>query len=404
MQHFLHLGADSLTFESCCEAEGKLWFFANEFNALCNMDVYSHKVKYIESIPSENIFSKYLCASIKYSEGKLFLTPRGAKCISIYDIRKREFEEIELDIPVPYDTNPYVNWLKFISSIIVGESLYMIPRSYPAIIEMSLRTYKQIYHVQWLSDIKDKIVDQDSFFWSDCIIKDKELILASSIANIIFSFNTETKSYTVLYSGDLQQCYSGMAMVGKNILLSDRKSGRLKLWNLSQNLIADYGEMPENFVTKKIIGFSNLMYVGKSIFAIPLWANMLLKITPQNTEIQMVKNYDGERGKNDEIAICCAWTTNGRLYCMNNLSKCIDVFDEDGNTEGSFQVTIADDFCEQMENTILFKKNLLFGENELFPMRAYIKYLSLSLTRKLSDRLDLRKEILIGEEILRNLK
>lgn len=220
MQHFFHLVANNLTFENCCEAEGKFWFFANEFNALCNMDVYSHTVIYIDSIPNEDIFSKYLCASIQYFQGKLFLTPRGAKCISVYDIKKGKFEEIELNMPVPYNANPYVNWLKFISSIIVDKSLYMIPRSYPAIIEMNLQTYKLMYYVKWLSDIKDKIIDQDSFFWSDCIIKDKDLILASSIANIIFSFNTETKKFNIAYSAEERQGYSGMSMIGQNILLT----------------------------------------------------------------------------------------------------------------------------------------------------------------------------------------
>ncbi len=397
MHRFFHFEANNLTFESCCEAEGKLWFFANEFNALCNMDVNNYEVNYISSIPSEDIFTKYLCASIQYFQGKLFLIPRAAKCISVFDIKKNEFEEIEISVPVQYDANLYVDWLKFISSIIADDWLYMIPRSYPAIIEMNLHTYELVYHIQWLFDIKNKIMEYDSFFWSDCIIRDEELILASSIANIILAFNIETKRYKVLYSGNIPQSYSGMSMIGKNILLTERKSGRLKLWDMSQNIMTDYGIMPDAFSIKKVIGFSSLIQIGNSIFAIPLWANMMLRVIPGNTEIQTVKNYDAERGNNEEIAISCAWTKNRKLYCMNNLSKSIEVFDENGNTVEYIHMTIADNFCKQMEEKILHNKEALFGESEIFPIKAYLKYISIW---NLSDKYGIKH--LIGEKILKS--
>lgn len=403
MQRFFYLDKYGLTFENCCEAEGKLWFFADQFNALCSMDLSSCEVNYIGSIPGEDILTKYLCASIQYFQGKLFLIPRGAECISIYNIKTKEFKTIEVDVPIQYNANPYIKWLKFISSKIVGNSLYMIPRSYPAIVEMDLFTYKRIYHVQWLYDIKSKIMECDSFFWSDCIVKDKELILASSIANMIFSFNTVTKNYSVLYSGETLQGYSGMLMVAKNILLSERRSGKLKLWDLSQNKMTDYGKMPDGFATNKIIGFSSLIQVGNSIFAIPLWANMLLRIIPENIEIQTVKNYDKERGKNEEIAICCAWTKNKKLYCMNNLSKCIDVFDESGTIEKSCHIILADGFCEQIEEKMLSNKISLFGESRIFPIKAYKNYIPLYYIQKIDDKQNMKKKTSIGEDVFKNL-
>lgn len=403
MQRFFYLDKYDLTFENCCEVDGKLWFFADQFNALCNMDLSNFEVNYIGAIPGEDILTKYLCASIQCFQGKLFIIPRGAECISIYNIKTEEFKTIEVEPPVQYDANPYIKWLKFISSKIVGNSLYMIPRSYPAIIEMDLFTYKCIYHVHWLYDIKSKIVECDSFFWSDCVIKDKELILASSIANVIFSFNTVTKSYSVLYSGETPQCYSGMLMVGKDMLLSERRSGRLKLWNLSQNKMTDYGKMPDRFVTNRIIGFSSLIQVGNSIFAIPLWANMLLRIIPENIEIQTVQNYDKERGKNEEIAICCAWTSNRKLYCMNNLSKCIDVFDESGTFEKSSQMILADGFCEQIEKKMLSNKTSLFGESRIFDIKAYKNYVPLYYIHKIADKQNMGKKDSIGEEVFKNL-
>lgn len=162
--------------------------------------------------------------------------------------------------------------------------------------------------------------------------------------------------------------------------------------------------MPEKFITNSFIGFSSLKWVGNSIFAIPLWANMLLRISPENEEIHIVKNYDEERGENKEIAVCCAWTKNRKLYCVNNLSKCIDVFDENGKSEGFFHIEIADDFDKQMEERILSNNQPLFEESGFFSIRAYTKYALIFSIWNKSDGLRDKNKNSIGKKVFKSLK
>ena len=65
MQHFLKLDHCKITFEDCCWADNKFWFVINEFNALCNLEINSHIVNYVASVPNEGIFDRYLIADIK---------------------------------------------------------------------------------------------------------------------------------------------------------------------------------------------------------------------------------------------------------------------------------------------------------------------------------------------------
>ncbi len=375
MEHFLSLDGCKLTFDGSCKAEGKIWFVANEFNALCCVEEGSCEACFVGSIPSEDIFAKYLYADIKYFQGKLYLTPLVANEIVVYCIETGEFQTITLETTRTFAANPYVAWLKFIKSVIVGESLYMLPRSYPAIIEMDLITHQLTYHTQWLSDIQGKTVNRDALFWTDCVLKDSQLILPSAIANVVFSFDTITKKFSVIYSGNQPVCYSGISEIQDGILLSDRNSGRLKLLDLSQNRLMPYGKMPEGFRAHEIIGYLDFLQIEDNIFAIPWWINMLIQIVPATGEILPVKNYDEERGENKDVAVRRAWVYNRKLYCMNNFTGEIDVFQQNGVFEKSFAVTASENFAHNMEKHIVHNKTQMFEESIIFPLKGYLSYI-----------------------------
>jgi hypothetical protein len=374
MEHYLDLSDCKLTFDGCCQAEAGVWFAANEFNALCCVDE-DGKTHYMGSIPDEDIFGRYLYADIQYFHGKLYLTPLGAEHIAVYCIETGEFQTIPLNKPSSFAPNPYVAWLKFIKSVIVGESLYMLPRSYPAIIEMDLITHQLTYHTQWLSYIQGKTVNRDALFWSDCVVKSNRLILPSAIANMVFSFDIITKKFSIIYSGNQPTCYSGISEIQDGILLSERNSGRLELLDLSQNRLMPYGKMPEGFKTDQIIGFLDFLQMGDSIFAIPLWANMLLRIVPTDGEILLIRNYDEDRGESKDIAVRRAWVYNGKLYCMNNFTGEIDVFQQNGVFEKSFAVTASENFAHNMGKNIVHNKMQMFAESNIFPLKGYLSYI-----------------------------
>lgn len=375
MEHFLCLNGCKLTFDGSCMAEGKIWFVANEFNALCYIEESGYQAYYVDSIPGEDIFAKYLYADINYFQGKLYLIPLVADKIAVYSIASGVFQTIALETPHTFVANPYISWLKFIKSVIVGEILYMLPRSYPAIIEMNLITHHLTYHTQWLSYIQGKTLNRDALFWTDCAVQGNQLILPSAIANMVLSFDTITKKFSIIYSGNQTVCYSGISKMQDGILLSERNSGRLELLDLSQRRLLPYGKMPEGFKTNQVIGFLNFLHIGDNIFVIPWWANMLVRIVPATGEILPVKNYDKERGENKDVAVRRAWVYGEKLYCMNNFTGEIDVFLQDGSFEKTFAFTASENFSYSMEKNIIKKKMQMFAESNIFPLKGYLSYI-----------------------------
>lgn len=361
-----------ISFESCCLADNKRWFFFNEYNALCNMDPDTNIINYSGSVPWENVFTKYLFADIQYFNGILLLVPRGASSIALYNIKEKTFHKIELKKIETKSKNSYVSWMKFICSVIVDNSIYMIPRTYPAIVELNLITYQLDYHNQWVSEADERLFENEAFFWSDYVVKGKTIILASANGDYLLSFDTIKKSYKIIDCNNNWNGFSGIEVLEENLLLTGRKDGIIKLWDSKNNTIRDFGQLPQGFFVHKIIGFSKLMRIGSSILAIPLWANMLLKIDPDQETIVCLKEYDEERNGSEEIAVCCAWVEEGKLYCHNNLLKQIDIFDEKGY-KASIDLTITEDFCQCMEKRMR-DMNQAFPESPIFSLRDYQKY------------------------------
>ena len=304
----------------------------------------------------------------------LFLTPRGAHNIYIYHINTNKFEMVRLKKPKVCKDNSYIEWLKFSSSAIVGNSIYFIPRTYPAIVEMNILTYELIYYEQWLNELKGKIFENEAFFWSQYIIHEDKLILASANSNMLLYFDTKLKVFKQLYCGNEKKGYSGIVQWGENILLTDRKSGQLEIWDPSQKSVKKFQSMPPDFKTKKVIGFSKLISNEGYIYAIPLWANMLLKISLRDKKVITIVNYDEERNGSEEIAVCCAWIWNKELYCLNNLSSRIDIIGEDDNYINSMYLSFSPHFIDQMEKAILNKDCSIWEESPIIDVSAYIRY------------------------------
>ena len=363
-----------ISFESCCLAGNKRWFFLNECNALCNMDIDGDIINFSGSVPWENGFTKYLFADIRHFNGTLILAPRGASSIALYNIKENKFSQIKLEKIKAKSKNAYVNWLKFICSVIVDDSIYMIPRTYPAIVELNLATRQVDYHNQWLHEADERLFENEAFFWSDYAVNGKTIILAAANGVYLMFFDTVRKSHQIVECKNNENGFSGIERLEDNLLLTGRKDGAIKLWDSNSNTIKNFGQLPQGFFVHKIIGFSKLVRIGSWIMAIPLWANMLLKIDPGRETIVCLKDYDKERNGNEEIAVCCTWIEKGQLYCHNNLLKQIDIFDEKGYC-GCVDLKIAEDFCQCMEKDMR-SINQPLPENPVFSLTDYQKYVT----------------------------
>lgn len=362
------------SFENCCIIDGDRWFFANELNALCMMKLGSDEVTFVGMVPEEKIFSKYLFADIKYFKGKIYLIPRGASALVIYDLSQNSFKRVNIEIPSSGYKNHYLEWLKFSIGILLGNKLFMIPRTYPGIGIFDIETEEIFYEKSWIGEIEKYIFENEAYFWADYDICDGELILAGANSDCLMRRAMETGTYTIEKLPNDCNGYSGIACIEDNIVLASRKNGNIILLNRKNNTV-EHLELPEGFKVNRIIGFSKLIVIRNNIYAIPMWSNYLLKINLNEKKTEVIKNYDVERDKNKEIATCCGWEEDGNLFCHNNLCKHIDVF-ADNKPERIIKLDMSEQFYEDFLREMR-RKNDLLDENDTLSLRGFLNYVKM---------------------------
>ncbi len=330
----------SVSFENCCVVNGERWFFANEFNALCCMNEHN-EIVFKALAPGENDSSIYLFADIKYSANKIFLIPRGASALLVYDIENKAFKRYEIQTPSSTSKNPYIEYLKFSIGVIYGEKLYMIPRTYPAIVVFDIKNESIEYEASWIEKINDHIFEGEAFFWADYSISNNELVLACANCDCIVRRSFITNEYSVMHIPNENKGFSGIEIVDNQMFLSSRKDGQIIC--IDENGYADRLYMPEGFNVRRIIGYSKLLRLGDYLYAIPMWSNYFIRIKIGNHQIEIIKDYDSERQGNEEVATCCAWIEGNSVCLDNNLIHVIDIYSEQEFTE-SIALGIDDKF------------------------------------------------------------
>lgn len=360
----------SVSFESCCVVNGERWFFANEFNALCCMNT-SDEIVFKGVAPGENDSSIYLFADIKYYDNKLFLIPRGASALIVYNIDLNTFKRYEIEVPSTTNRNPYIDYLKFSIGVIHEGKLYMIPRTYPAIVVFDIKNKSLEYETDWIKLINDHIFEGEAFFWADYSISNNELVLACANSDCIVRRSFVTNEYSVQHILNDNKGFSGIEIIDNHMFLCSRKDGQI--YNVDENGVVNKLCMPEGFKVERIIGFSNLLKLNGFLYAIPMWSNYFLRININNSQIEVVKNYEAERQGNKEVATCCAWIENDKVYLDNNLAHVIDVYSD----HGFLDVIELNTNCIFTKSRIEFmaENGVIIHENKFNSLDKFLSYI-----------------------------
>lgn len=123
----------AIGFFDFAEADGYIWFAANNFNALCRADLHTMSLEYIGAFPGEPMLGHSLYRSVVRCGDRLVFAPFMAQGVGEYDLEKGEFTEHgRLKYP---DIK-----FKFETAITVDRSVYFVPQNYGYIVEYDTET------------------------------------------------------------------------------------------------------------------------------------------------------------------------------------------------------------------------------------------------------------------------
>ncbi len=329
----------NICFRNVCMINQHAWFSADNFNALCYMDLKSHLVHYVASIPNEDFFAQNLYIDIKYVDEKLILTPSCANEIAVYDINTSTFQKYKLKPPKDFGKLPYIPRLKFFSSIVSGHSIYFIARRYPAIVELNLKDNSVLYYDEWLNEIQEYIQYPLAYFRQDVAVQGDSFFLISPSSNIIMEFNTKTKKTALFNGNDIKISYSTITQTDDTLWLDTLHAGSIHIAKIAQNRIYDVNKIknyPHKFKGGEV-NFFHSIQKGDFIYYFPFNANMIIKVNKITANITDILQFSVEE-KNGEKKpkLLCVWEYNDCFYFFNNTSLTIDILDKDDQIIDSF--------------------------------------------------------------------
>lgn len=356
-----------LSFEKTCLVSGKYWFVLNECSALCKCDMEDGVIRFETALPDIPADSQYLVADIKEYNGKLIIVPRVYNVIYIYNIENKEMEQLaikEYDEKYKY----YISWLKFINSVIVENRIFLIPRTYPSIVEINLDTYEIIYHEDIIKELDSRRESAEAYFWKDYIINDRYILFPSGNSNLLVKYLLKTKSFEIINMKEGNTGFSGVCSYKNQILLATRESGNICMYNEENFRKEDDIELPDLFSVKKIIGFESLIYSDDGIYAIPYWGNMLMYVKNGSKKAICIKQFtEKENGVVNEV---CSWKKDNQIYCLENHTNTIDIYMH-GELQNCIMLSLEKEFEYRFTKSLV--QNECLNETEFNRLEDFIE-------------------------------
>jgi hypothetical protein len=281
---------DSLQFLDCDIEGNAVWFVADKYNVLCEMNINTGKTRVVGQIP-DSLFgsiSQY-CDIIKLKD-RVIMQPFKANAVCEYNLIESQFRKVYFDRPVNLNFNRIIPYKQY---------LFMIPKFYPAIVRIDTETGEYSYFtgcINELISLTDNYKEDEPLFIWGVETKDNLLFMASAQTNLVLEFNMDTEEYKFHRVGKSSNKYFGMAFDGNDYWMIPYLGKSIIRWNYETGKTIEYETYPKNFQCGNV-PFRNIIACQGFMLAFPNDANMILKIDYINEIItQYIINLPYEEG------------------------------------------------------------------------------------------------------------
>lgn len=213
-----------LVFENCMKMGEDIWFSAGNYNGLYRYNLNEKNIERVANFPNEDMIQWDLYHNVCKYHNSLVFIPCYANTISIYNIEKKVFDQIE----IPDVKKNIKNVPDFLEGKIYKDKLFVIGYAYPGIIKVDLKTYKVeiVYRVhknnKYISDI----------YFGNRVEDDKNLLyIPCSYRNAILIFNMDCNKVFFKEIGNSSNRYSHLVKDNNNLYLFDKNSGNVIFWD-----------------------------------------------------------------------------------------------------------------------------------------------------------------------------
>lgn len=358
------------------------WFCNYAYAAICRMDLRSHEIDLEAFIPDQGGGFTDLYGPIAYYKGNLILAPRCSDRILLYNLSQKIFREI----PVSMDTIEKEQRYKlFMDIAIVGNTAYLLPCRYPAVIKLDMDTLKITYYDDWYQELKKSIYEPQRFIFGRAAVRNEhECVFPVWQDGLLMQFDLKTGRYMMHRIYDSHTPFSAGVFDGEDYWVALRNKNIIIKWEQKSRVIM-FDRFPDDCEIPSDRGFVSLMCIGEEIIAVPQYGsgNMIVAIDRRTGIPRKVKDILTKPVKCLEKSVF----GQGLLLCSKKISENeLIVFSNfDGKT---LKIDLKNRESKEIETVLkkewqgLYAEQLLFAdpkkiliEDQEISLTEYIKYL-----------------------------
>ncbi|MDR2732784.1 MAG: hypothetical protein LBB36_06150 [Fibromonadaceae bacterium] len=261
--------------------DGVYVWFIDGYNMLYRHNKQSKETEYIRMVTGQDYLAY---RGITECDNKLYFAPFLANEILVFDMNKKNFEQINFESKRNTDVKN-----KFKGAVRFKNFICFIPYEFQAIMRLNTDTNEVEYFSEWVNEVSklqtSKLQGFENFLIFGFCVIGAEIAMVINGANAIMFFNMETGGYEVKNIGEnVEQC-NAICFDGKNYYLSSCYENYIVKWNKESDEILKI-KFPNVFSRKENNGSNFLIqYFNEHILLLPVGANNAYKINISTDEI-----------------------------------------------------------------------------------------------------------------------
>ena len=269
----------SLFFTDCFLEDNSIWFVPRSplaYNYLCKMDLESGKVSLVYELPGEirNPVRGGAYFGIIKAEDNIVLTPVWSSDIYIYRLNTNQ----AIKIPLKQDLQP-----NFARAFSYNRKIFLVPRNYPAVIELETDTGIIVYYDVPNND-SEVLEDAEFLFGVDSAVHEGSLYIPCVNKNAILIFNLDTKKFSEKKIKEVNCGFYSLSCIDGEIWVVGDKVSDIICWNINSDTVNVWREFPQEYLGGEQ-PFCKIAEDYEGILIFPKTANQTFRIAKDSHSI-----------------------------------------------------------------------------------------------------------------------
>jgi len=384
---------------------GEYCYFTSSFGCqLFRMKLADMIIEYVCSLPGDSETPYFLYGNIAAYNGKLYIAPRRATSIAIYDITDGAIEKVPLpDVDPTYwiDDNAFFYGHKFFDAFAYKDKVFFAPITYPCFIVLDTKTGYLATLDDWAKEYaKLGITRMNSATVSLRRVAISPTVVAytSQCANVIFFLDLEKETVSVREVGIKGDAFSAACFDGNHIWLAscpcfldnDRNKGmyypvgfHIYKYDAQRDVCIELDLSSLNIKLKgNTHDFEYAIYCERFVYICPYENDDFIRIDCLTNEIDLVHGFETEINATQEfvnttVNFPMAQLVDDCIYAFGYKTKTMYCYDTSTGQVREQKVTFdAESFATMVESE---KSATLARNGILLEPRADLAFLCNSL-------------------------